>query len=321
MRLPLLNRSSAVGYLIRRSISRFEDAPCKVEKLENRSLIKVYGAEASSFLQGLITNDMRHLEEGALSMYCMFLNTKGRVIFDSIIYGESKESFLVECDKKAEAVLKKHLTMYKVRRKIGIETCDYPVLAAFGTSVEESVKALAKENSSLVICRDPRIKQLGFRILLKGGEHPRCTSGDYKMLRMSLGVGEGVEELPSGNCFPLEANCDYLHGVSFHKGCYIGQELTARTHHTGVVRKRLMPVFFEPTQKLPAFDSPITDPSGKNVGKLRGASEAGIGVALLRVAEVLKEAENLTIGNLKLKTKRPEWWPSEVSKDKPVSDQ
>ncbi|XP_059472577.1 putative transferase CAF17 homolog, mitochondrial isoform X2 [Neocloeon triangulifer] len=318
MRLPILLNRSGFTQLLRKSFStQFQSTPFILEKLAHRCVIRVSGDEALPFLQGLITNDMRHLEEGAPSMYCMFLNTKGRVIFDSIIYQENQGSLLVECDTRAEVQLKKHLTVYKVRRKIVIESCGFPVYGAFGDNAEESVQKLTKGNENLVACRDPRVKELGFRIIARNGELESTEEQNYKRLRFSLGVGEGVEELPSGNCFPMEANCDYMHGVSFHKGCYIGQELTARTHHTGVVRKRLMPLFFEPRKSLPALESPILDPQGKNVGKLRGLCESGVGIALLRVTEALRSADNLQIGDLNVKTHRPQWWPSELSKDRP----
>merc|ERR1712198_771277 len=84
-------------------------------------------------------------------------------------------------------------------------------------------------------------------------------TGDYKELRFRLGVGECPSELQSGKALPLESNVDYLHGVSFHKGCYIGQELTARTHHTGVIRKRIMPLI---------LSTPISSESGPFPGNL-----------------------------------------------------
>ncbi len=95
---------------------------------------------------------------------------------------------------------------------------------------------------------DPRLEELGWRVLLGPGQELRpkenlelSEESEYKSLLYALGVGEGVADFPTGNSFPLESNGDYLHGISFQKGCYIGQELTARTHHTGVIRKRLMP--------------------------------------------------------------------------------
>ncbi len=98
---------------------------------------------------------------------------------------------------------------------------------------------------------DPRLPELGWRIFGPSDWTPTISNNTgkivqedeerYKDLRYTLGVGEGVVEIPFGKSFPLEVNGDFLHGISFHKGCYLGQELTARTHHTGVVRKRLMP--------------------------------------------------------------------------------
>lgn len=320
MRLPSLIHRGATRLFFGNSAA-FSTQPLPkfgLEKLENRSVLRVSGNEASAFLQGLITNDMRHLEEGATSMFCMFLNTKGRVVFDSIIYTDTtaENSFLVECDKAAENLLKKHLTMYKVRRKINIECPSVSVYAAFGEQVEQKINELANTNKILVSSRDPRLKDLGFRLIDQDSILAPNCSGLYKELRLGFGVGEGIEELPTGNCFPLEANCDYLHGVSFHKGCYIGQELTARTHHTGVVRKRLMPIFVEKITNLPPIDTPIVNPDGKNVGKLRGISQSGKGLALLRVVEVLKTPNDLIIGDLRAVTQKPDWWPSEASKDK-----
>lgn len=102
---------------------------------------------------------------------------------------------------------------------------------------------------SLLFVGDPRLNELGWRIFVprekSNSFSPKdiaiSTESSYTKLRYALGVAEGVKELPSAACFPLESNGDYLHGISFHKGCYLGQELTARTHHTGVVRKRIMP--------------------------------------------------------------------------------
>lgn len=112
---------------------------------------------------------------------------------------------------------------------------------------QEGVKSFpVKEiDKSIKYFVDPRVNRLGWRLLVPAGQKVEIELGKdigYKRLRYSLGVAEGVNELPSGNCFPLESNGDYMHGISFHKGCYIGQELTARTHHTGVVRKRIMPI-------------------------------------------------------------------------------
>lgn len=314
-----------------------------VEKLRTRSLLKVSGDEVIPFLQGLITNDMKHLTEGALSMYAHFLNSKGRILYDTIIYNTpNANTFFVECDSEALTSLKKHLTVYKVRRKINIDNLeDFNVWAIFDKNIiDESINKLedikydVQEVAGIVkpdviICRDPRIPILGLRAVApketdiinelkqkNRTEKLEVQENIYKIYRYKLGIPEGNAELPPGSSFPLEANCDFMHGVSFHKGCYLGQEVTARTHHTGVVRKRYMPVFFNEDVKLSEQDTPIL-PSGsdKSIGKLRGV-EKSVGIALLRIQEAL-QAPELKINDKIIKTVRPFWWPTEAPKERP----
>lgn len=339
---------------------------CQVEKLTTRGLLKVSGDDVAGFMQGLITNDIRHFESGSKSLYTMFLNTKGRVMFDSIIYMcPSLNDLLIECDAKAVESLEKHLKLFRVRRKIDVKAindqlqiwvlfnplhveqinkasithsnkkdtlqervvpCTIPQLENQGQQFLNDL--LLGENISLY--SDPRISTLGTRVLAPIGQDivkavkntgitvQETETLSYKMFRYSLGIGEGIEELPQGKCFPLEVNCDYLHGVSFHKGCYIGQELTARTHHTGVVRKRLMPLLldYEISHDI-HMDAPIEDAEGKkttSVGKLRGV-ENNVGIGLLRIAEAL-ELSKLKVGGVPASTVKPFWWPQELPKER-----
>ncbi|CAH1979930.1 unnamed protein product [Acanthoscelides obtectus] len=137
--------------------------------------------------------------------------------------------------------------------------------------------------------------------------------GFYRYHRYNLGIGEGTQDHPPGNSLPLECNCDYLHGISFHKGCYIGQELTARTHHTGVVRKRLMPLCFSKVpSEYPKEDAIIHET--KNLGKLRGI-EGDVGLGLLRIEQTSK-LEQIPVGDGLAKVKKPHWWPIEAVKNK-----
>lgn len=328
-----------------------------VEHLKERSLIRVSGSEVSDFLQGLITNDIHHLDHGVGSMYTMFLNTKGRVLYDSIIYRTSENnSFLIECDKEVLGTLQKHLKMYRVKRKIDITSLEseFNVYALFNpgklirndklktdssqkldglivpcTSLKENVtetSSTCKIYHDLLIYRDPRIANLGSRILAPVNsdvqkqiseifsiDNKPQVQHSYRWFRYNLGVGEGINDLPPGNCFPLEANGDYLHGVSFHKGCYIGQELTARTHHTGVVRKRLMPLYFSKiVTKLPNENTIMNE--NVNLGKIRGV-EGNVGLGLLRIAKAL-EFKEITVGDGTAVTEKPLWWPLEAPKER-----
>lgn len=325
---------------------------CNVEQLHNRGLLSVCGNEASVFIQGLITNDVQHLDEGARCLFTMILNTKGRVLYDAIVYKKSSDHLFVECDVLGREDLQKHFKMFRVRRKVDIQLCDdikvwtlfTPHLISNAINCTDNIKQHCfqedilncinsgnSENVSrdkLICFTDPRLQALGMRILAPSdldvvAAVNKCgikavPSSDYKMFRYKLGVGEGIQELPIGKCFPLEANCDYLHGVSFHKGCYIGQEVTARTHHTGVVRKRLMPLILDSEESGSiTLDSPIEDATGNKtmaIGKLRGI-ERNSGIGLMRVTEAL-QLEKFKIGSITGRTIKPFWWPQEMPKDR-----
>lgn len=326
-------------------------APTKIlECLKNRSVLRVSGKESSEFLQGLITNDMKHLDEGAANLYSLFLNIKGRVMYDAIVYKSQEDSvFYIECDFGAAEPLQKHLKMYRVRKKIDIESLQNKInvwslfdptqYSKIGQIEDESGKnkleglifpcstlsnKASKVVDNIMIYEDPRLKDLGFRILVESNfdetQIAKYLNSDvsnsdngisYRAFRYKLGIAEGLDDLPAGKSFPLEINCDYLHGVSFHKGCYIGQELTARTYHTGVVRKRLMPLVFDKDpKKLFTYDDKITDQAGNVVGKFRG-NEKQYGLGLIRIAEALN-AESLSLSGIPVKVSKPNWWPQET---------
>ncbi|XP_011553069.3 putative transferase CAF17 homolog, mitochondrial [Plutella xylostella] len=298
--------------------------------LQNKRLLKITGPEVSVFLQGLITNDMGHFES-VKSMYAMFLNNKGRVLYDTLVHKwDGEDSYLLETDKKTVDQLQKHLKIYKLKRQVKIEDVNEDlklwVLLSPSLSTADLEISLDKKFN---IYKDPRLVELGYRVVasssLAGKDIATAIGKDielndseevYRHLRYKLGVSEGADDLPPGMSFPLEANCDYLHGVSFHKGCYIGQELTARVHHTGVVRKRIMPLRF--TKKgAQSLEQDLVITAGEkkaNVGKLRGISgEYGLG--LLRIKEAL-DAKVLTVGDYEAEVVKPSWWPREAPKEK-----
>ncbi|XP_060536423.1 putative transferase CAF17 homolog, mitochondrial [Cylas formicarius] len=301
--------------------------------LKDRALLRVDGADASHFLQGLITNDVSHLNGTPGSMFAMFLNLKGRVLCDSIIYKHEEDKFLIECDVQGATTLHKHLKMYKVRRKVNLDHLGDRRLYALwnsefgGLDMKESFPQSSSEvriHKGLIIFKDPRVASLGYRIIAEDTEDVKaelsniieCTMADYsryRALRYTLGVGEGPKELPPGNCFPLECNCDYLHGISFHKGCYLGQELTARIYHTGVIRKRLMPLVFTKTATILPEQNIIIH-EGVNLGKLRGV-EGNVGLGLMRVTQAL-DVGTVKVGNGEAVIEKPKWWPLELPKEK-----
>ncbi|KAG6460493.1 hypothetical protein O3G_MSEX012007 [Manduca sexta] len=262
-------------------------------------------------------------------MYTVFLNNKGRVLYDTLIYKwDRDDAFIIECDKNVLNSLQKHLKLYKLKRQINFADMSNELkVHAFISNVTED--AIESKND-IKIYKDPRLSDLGCRVISPAqtpepdiaqvvGKDVEIKENEdgYKYLRYKLGVGEGADDLPPGTTFPLEVNCDYLHGVSFHKGCYIGQELTARVHHTGVVRKRIMPIKFTDTIKGELEkDSVISAPDNpkSNLGKLKGVVQ-DYGIGLLRIKEAL-DAKVLAVGKCTIEVVKPSWWPLEAPKDK-----
>ncbi|XP_060638659.2 putative transferase CAF17, mitochondrial [Anolis sagrei] len=309
--------------------------------LESRALLRLRGPEAATFLQGLLTNDVTLLtqEGGGASLttpralYAHALNVQGRCLYDVILYrlhvnSQEEPHLLLECDAAALDPLQKHLKLYKIRRKVDITPClDLCLWAVLpeGPSEEASQKLQQCASKVVVATPDPRVDIMGWRLIASQGTDPlEIVPGsqignmkDYHRHRYKQGIPEGVRDLPCGVALPLESNVAYLNGISFTKGCYIGQELTARTHHMGVIRKRLLPVRL--TSPLPPEGLPegaeIVSESGKPAGKYRAGGDE-FGIALLRLAHVHEPLHLKLPGDsrVSLVASVPKWWPKSVNK-------
>jgi len=290
----------------------FSTAPNKpkLELQNNRSLIKIEGHGIFDYCQGLITNDIFKLKTEK-SLFTMILNSKGRILYDCLVY-KVNDHLLLECDKDAASDLTKYLHMFLLRKKISINILDDTSVWALFNSTP-----IATDFNSFSVFNDPRLPILGQRIIcyktsdirneLSLEEHDNNLT--YQQWRYTYGVTEG-SELLKGQSFPLEMNCDYLNCISFNKGCYVGQELTARTYHTGVTRKRIMPLIFDQIPSALDLNTNIysqsTMDAKRPLGKLRGFC-GRVGVALLRIEECLK-VDKLFIGGSTAKTFIPDWW-------------
>lgn len=174
--------------------------------------------------------------------------------------------------------------------------------------------------------KDPRLDCLGFRGIFKSSRIPPLIEADketdemnYLLCRLEQGVAEGSTEIPKGEAMPLEYNLAGLNAISFDKGCYVGQELIARTHHRGVIRKRLLPLRFldnrgnEVEQKVAPGSELIDAESGKKAGKVTTALGCR-GLGVLRLQEAFKASGALTIQgqeDVRVEAIRPNWWPAE----------
>ncbi|NWX16357.1 CAF17 transferase, partial [Aegotheles bennettii] len=240
---------------------------------------------------------------------------------------EEEPHILLECDSGVLDAVQKHLKLYKIRRKVNITPClDLSLWAVVpGEGAGDIAGSLAKcAEQALVFTPDPRTEVMGWRLITKKGadvseiipgSHVGNTQ-EYHRHRYKQGIPEGVKDLPPGVALPLESNLAYMNGISFTKGCYIGQELTARTHHMGVIRKRLLPVRLStplPKDSIPEGAEIFTE-SGKSAGKFR-AGGGELGIALLRLANINEPlCLNVEGDKVKLTASTPEWWPKSSSK-------
>jgi folate-binding protein YgfZ len=259
----------------------------KAAMLEDRGVIRVSGADAAAFLQGLLTNDVEALMPGE-ARYAALLTPQGKILFDMIIVrapGGEEPSYLIDCAAAQTAALAKRLGFYKLRAKVAIadESAERAVVAFWGSepaSVDEGL-----------LYADPRDPRLGWRAILPrpvgaalGFEH----AGEYEGLRIAVGAPKGGVDFVYGDAFPHDANFDLLNGVDFDKGCYVGQEVVSRMKHRGTARKRVARVKL--AGRAPAPGTPVLD-RDLAVGTL-GSSSGREALALLRLdrAEEAKAA-------------------------------
>ncbi len=283
--------------------------------LEDRGVVSVSGPDAAKLLQGILTNDMDALN-GQDALFAGLLSPQGKVLFDFIVSRQPKglsgqdapNAFWLDVARDQAPALVKRLTLYKLRAKVDIrdESERLNVLAMWG-------------HDPCFIClvgyADPRLPALGLRGIGKrqfvAGDMS-CTNGvhstpdAYHAHRIALGVPEGGRDYTFGDAFPHEALFDQLHGVSFTKGCYVGQEIVSRMEHRGTARKRIVPVEAAGPLPVPGTDIKAGDVT---IGAL-GSTAGSQGLALLRldrVSEFAAKGVPLTTGDATLSVKIPTW--------------
>lgn len=256
--------------------------------LEDRAVLKVAGADAREFLQGLLTNDV-HALAPARPLWAGLLSPQGKALFDLILHDGGDGAVLLDCEAARADELARRLTLYRLRRAVTIERTALHVLAG-GEGPP-----------------DPRLAALGPRTLAEAPGEPAAAA--HRAHRMSLGVPEGAAELGVDKTLWLEANAVELNGVSFTKGCYVGQENTARMHHRDRVRRRLLPL------RLTADpgEARAVMAGEREAGELRALSGA-IGMAWLRMEHA---DAPLAIGGAAAAVIWPDWLPRAAPLDEP----
>ncbi len=270
--------------------------------LKSRGVIEVSGEEARDFLQSLVTNDVKALGGGE-AQWAGLLTPQGKILFDFIIVAAGDDRYLLDAPAARRDALLRRLMMYRLRRAVEIAPRDELAVVVDmaggepGGGLREVVAAFP----------DPRLDELGWRAIVarEAADGLSADESRWHDRRIALGVPDSDMDIGSGELFPHEADFDKLGGVSFTKGCYVGQEVVSRMQHRATVRKRLLPV---------EGDGPLRGGAeiggaGKRVGKVFSTS-GNRGMALIRMdraGQALSAGEALEAGGATLRLVRPPW--------------
>lgn len=261
-----------------------------IAELPARGVIEVAGADRVSFLNGLVSNDVARAAPGQ-AVWAALLTAQGRYLADFFIYFDG-ERLLLETQASAVAGLVQRLNRFRLRAAVRIED----VSATFQTyAVWHGMPPEVP-----VTAPDPRLHEAGYRLLSAGALRTTATAEEYAVFRLGLGLPDGPPDLEPEKTLLLEAGFDELNGVDWQKGCYMGQELTARTKYRGLVKRRLVPVRLDGMAPPPG--TPVLS-DGVEVGTMRSGSGSW-GLATLRLDALDKP---LLAGGVSLSPVVPQW--------------
>ncbi len=286
--------------------------------LENRGVLRVGGPDRRAFLQGLISNDVEKVSSER-AIWSAFLTAQGKFLHEFTIFedGEGEDGgFLIDCEAERLDDLKRRLSIYKLRSKVTLDDLrgSHAVLALFGADALGALGLPAEPGragriGAGPVAVDPRHAGLGARAILPRAEVEEnlrdagfapAILADYDRRRIPLGLPDGTRDLEVERTILLEAGFDELSGVDWQKGCYLGQELTARTKYRALIKKRLLPVEIEGASPDPGT---AIFSGAREVGVLRSTVN-GLGMALLRLENLQDE---LRAGEAKLRVTVPDW--------------
>ena len=266
-------------------------------RLPDRAVLEVSGDDRVSFLQGLVSNDVAEVRPGR-AVWAALLTPQGKWLADFFILADG-DRLLLDCEAGQAAMLAQRLTRFRLRAKVAVQPTALLVHAAWGGAPDAPLVAPG------IAAADPRTPAAGWRVLSPTALPAAATPEDWDRHRLALGLPDGSRDLEAEKSTLLEAGFDELNGVSWTKGCYMGQELTARTKYRGLLKRRLVPVRI--AGALPPPGTPV----------LRGAAEVGTmrsgrddrGLALLRLDAIGEDggADGLRCGDSVLHPEPPAW--------------
>eukprot|EP00250_Pteridium_aquilinum_P005094 c1523_g1_i1 orf=186-1427(+) len=390
-------RTSAPSLCLRRhstgeenssSRSSLEERGPFASRLKSRGVMRVEGEDTFRFLQGLLSNDLRRLQQEpppseaplptpnqpvalVQPLYTALLNSQGRFLFDLFLYrpahitdrlnqrgsapgSDGSPTLLCDVDATTIDELLEHLRKHKLRAKVDFENVSKELSVwqryggsllqgnpdnkdaevknhGWGAASDPAAQASVEGNSNgYSWFKDPRLGDLGYRGVFPSDTIPPLVEADkevdeiyYLLMRLELGVAEGCSEISKEKAIPLEYNLAWLNAISFEKGCYVGQELIARTHHRGVIRKRIMPIKFvndagEDVEQVVMPGAEIFDSTTqKKVGDVTTVVGSR-GLGLIRLEAALKDASQLAVkdtSGVRVRIYKPKWWPADWCPD------
>jgi hypothetical protein len=254
-------------------------------RLAGRAVLAISGPDAGHFLHNLLTADVEHLADGE-ARYAALLSPQGKILFDMLVLRRG-EGFLIDCAAGQRDALLKRLGLYKLRAQVEITPRDD---LAVGVSPSKITGGFP----------DPRTPTVGWRMI---GEAPGDEAHGYDASRIAAGLADSEADLGSGEFFPHEANLDQLGGVSFRKGCYVGQEVVSRMEHRGTARSRILPVTLAGGTPPKGTDLRAGD---KQVGTLL-SGEGDQALALIRLDRLAEAAGPLEAGGVAVTVLKPHW--------------
>lgn len=279
--------------------------------LGGRGVLEVAGADRVAFLQGLVSNDVARAAAGA-PVYSALLTAQGKYLHDFFVVALG-EALYLDGERSRLGDLQRRLSLYRLRSKVTLTDASAKFIAAaawgYGAAAKLGLAAgAAKPFAGGVIYADPRLAALGVRFLIPAGHEgdiaaagfARTDAAAYDRHRLALGVPDGSRDLEIEKSILLENGFEELNGVDFAKGCYMGQELTARTKYRALIKKRLVPVKVE--GPLPAPGTKVMR-NGEEVGELHSGAD-GVALAMLKLDAL---AGPLSAGDAKLEPQPPKW--------------
>ena len=245
--------------------------------LKNRSLLLINGYDTIQFLQNLITQDILKIKNEEI-LYTLFLNHKGRYESDFFIIKKNNQ-IILDINKDHKNFLIEKLNFYKMKNDVNIKD----ISEDWNVIIDQKNKTNTKD--SFYKLEDPRIKEIGRRIVInKEKLNKEYEKKTWENFRIKIGIPETNKELIQGKTIPLEANMDFLNAISWKKKCYLGQELTVRTQHQGIVRKRMFPIIGD---KLINKEQKKIFYKNEKIGTIISLYKDK-GIALLKVKETLQ---------------------------------